>query len=400
MRTGAAAATGGRGRTVTAGTGEPGADPRGPGAPAGTAAGRPHRRRWRVAAGVVAVVAVAAAAAGVLYSSGGSGPGGSTGGGAAPVLGTVTRGTLTSHTAVGATLGYAGSYSVINQAQGTYTAVPAAGRVAGQGQVLYRVDGAPVVLLYGRVPAYRSLSAGMTGADVRQLNRDLVTLGYATRAELGPASGYFSLGTAYALEGLQARLGVTQTGSLGLGQAVFLPSAVRVTADTATLGGSAAPGSLALTATSTTPQVTIALEPALQSQVKPGNRVTVILPDQHTTPGVVATVGTVASSGSRGAGSGPTVTVDVALAHPKAAGGLDQAPVQVSITTAEAKNVLAVPVTALLATTSGYQVQVAAPAGHYRFVPVSVGLFDNAAGLVQVNGPGLQAGQKVVEAQS
>ncbi len=385
---------------ASAGTGEPGVGPGRPGVPAGAAGGRPHRRRWRVAAGVVVAAAVAATVAGVLYSFGGSGPGGSRGGGASPVLGTVTRGTLTSQTALGATLGYAGSYSVINQAQGTYTAVSAAGSVAGLGQVLYRVDGAPVVLLYGRVPAYRSLSVGMTGADVRQLNRDLVTLGYATQAELGPSSGYFSLGTAYALERLQARLGVTQTGSLSLGQAVFLPSAVRVTADTATLGGPAAPGSLAVTATSITPQVTIALDPALQSQVKPGNTVTVTLPDQHTTPGVVTMVGTVASSGSRGAASAPTVTVDVALTHPRAAGGLDQAPVQVSITTAQAKNVLAVPVTALLATTSGYQVQVAGPAGHYRFVPVGVGLFDNAAGLVQVIGPGLQAGQKVVEAQS
>jgi hypothetical protein len=301
---------------------------------------------------------------------------------------------------VGATLGYAGSYSVINQAQGTYTAVPTAGRVVGQGQVLYRVNGAPVVLLRGRVPAYRSLSAGMTGADVRQLNRDLVTLGYATQAELDPSSDYFSLGTGYALKRLQARLRVTQTGSLSLGQAVFLPSVVRVTADTATLGGPAAPGSLALTATSTTPQVTIALDPALQPQVKPGDAVTVTLPSQHTTPGVVTTVGKVASSGSRGAGTGPTVTVEVALTHPEAGGGLDQAPVQVSVTTAEAKNVLAVPVTALLATASGYQVQVTRQAGHYWFVPVSVGLFDNAAGLVQVTGPGLQAGQKVVEAQS
>src|SRR5260370_37197062 len=106
----------------------------------------------------------------------------------------------------------------------------------------------------------------MTGADVRQLNRDLVTLVYATRAELGPSSDYFSLGTAYALERLQARLGVTQTGSLGLGQAVFLPSAARVTADTATLGGPAAPGSPVLKATSTPPQVTTPLDPGLQSQ--------------------------------------------------------------------------------------------------------------------------------------
>src|SRR5260370_35856926 len=102
----------------------------------------------------------------------------------------------------------------------------------------------------------------MTGADVRQLNRDLVTLGYATRAELGPSSGYFSLGTAYALEKLQARLGVTQTGSLGLGQAVFLPSAVRGTAHAATPGGPAAPSSPAPTASPPTRPVTIGPDPA------------------------------------------------------------------------------------------------------------------------------------------
>ena len=400
MKASAAAATGRRGRTVTTGTGEPGAGPGRPGVPTGAVRVRPHRRRWRMATGVVVVVAVAGAVTGVLYSSRGNGGVGSRGRSASLVLGTVTLGTLTSQTAVGATLGYAGSYSVINQAQGTYTALPTAGRVVGRGQVLYRVDGAPVVLLYGHVPAYRSLSAGMTGGDVRELNRDLVAMGYATRAELDPSSSYFSLGTAYALDRLQARLGVTETGNLSLGQAVFLRSAARVTADTATLGGPRPPWLLALTGTSTTPQVTIALDPALQSQVKPGDTVTVTLPDQRSTRGVVTTVGKVASSGSGGSHSGPTLTVDVALSDPKAADGLDQAPVQVSITTAEAKNILAVPVTALLATTSGYRIQVAGSAGHYRFVPVSVGLFDNAAGLVQVSGPGLQAGQKVVEAQS
>ena len=399
MRPAAAAVTRRRERAVAAATGGPGAGPGGHSAPAGTAGGRPPHRRWRVAGGVVAVVAAAGVVAGVLSPFGGSGPAGS-GGGGSPVLGVVTRGTLTSRTAVGGTLGFAGSYSMINQARGTYTALPAAGRVVSQGQVAYRVDGAPVVLLYGRVPAYRSLSAGMTGVDVRELNRDLVTLGYATRAELDPSSDYFSLETGYALERLQARLQVTQTGSLRLGQAVFLPSAVRVTADAATLGGPAGPGLAVLTATSTTPQVTIALDPALRPEVKAGDTVTITLPDGHVAPGAVAAVGKVASPGSRGTGSGPAVTVDVALSHPKAAGGLDQAPVQVLITTAAARNVLAVPVTALLATTGGYRVQVASPGGHYRFVPVSLGLFDNAAGLVQVSGPGLQPGQKVVEAQS
>lgn len=116
-----------------------------------------------------------------------------------------------------ATLGYAGSYSVAGRGGGTLTWLPAVGRVIRQGRVLYRVDNAvPVFLLYGTVPAWRDLSEGMTGTDVRQLNRDLVTLGYATRAALGPRSGwdYFSAGTAYALEQMQSRLGLTVTGTL------------------------------------------------------------------------------------------------------------------------------------------------------------------------------------------
>ena len=40
-------------------------------------------------------------------------------------------------------------YSVINHAQGTYTKLPALGQVISQGQVLYRVNDSPVVLLYG-----------------------------------------------------------------------------------------------------------------------------------------------------------------------------------------------------------------------------------------------------------
>src|SRR5262249_61167107 len=104
-----------------------------------------------------------------------------------------------------ATLGYAGSYNVTGHGGGTITWLPAAGQVIRQGQVLYRVNnGTPVFLLYGQVPAWRALSEGMHGADVQQLNRALVALGYATRSVLDPRSDYFSAETAYALQQLQA----------------------------------------------------------------------------------------------------------------------------------------------------------------------------------------------------
>ncbi|MGH9183303.1 MAG: hypothetical protein ACRDZ9_05740 [Acidimicrobiales bacterium] len=56
-----------------------------------------------------------------------------------------------------------------------------------------------------------------------------------------------------------------------------------------------------------------------------------------------------------------------------------------------------VPVTALLALAGGgYAVEVADPDGTRHLVPVDLGLFDDAEGLVQVTGSGLEAGQRVV----
>ena len=180
---------------------------------------------------VVAAAAAAIAVAGVLKRTAAPGAGG--GSAFKTSTAVVARRTLVSQTQVNATLEDAGAYSVVNQASGTLTRLPAVGKVVRQGQALYQVDGLPVVLLYGNVPAWRTLSAGMTGRDVRELNAALVRLGYASAAALGPRAGwdYFSSETAYALEQFQEHLGITSpTGKLNLGQAVFLPSAVKITA--------------------------------------------------------------------------------------------------------------------------------------------------------------------------
>jgi len=363
-------------------------------------AGRGGRRRRRRRGVLLAAAAVAAAGAGAGAAVAVTGPfagaghpgGGAAAGGYPVALSAVTRRPLLeSQTRVNATLGYAGSYQVSGQGGGTITWLPAAGRVIRRGQVLYRVDnGTPVFLLYGRVPAWRALSEGLRGADVRQLNRALVALGYATSSQLDPSSEYFSAGTAYALEDLQAHLGLPRTGTVPLGQAVFLPSAIRVTTVTARLGAAAA--GTVLAATSARRVVTIALDAAQQSEVTAGDKVSVILPAGQATPGVVASVGKVATSGAS-----PTVTVTVRLAHPKVAGTLDQVPVTVSITTASVRNALAVPVNALIARASGgYAVEEVTAGGRHHLVPVSLGLFDDADGLVQVSGPGLAAGQRIV----
>jgi hypothetical protein len=317
----------------------------------------------------------------------------------------VVREDLTATTPQTATLGYAGSYTVTGQGGGTLTWLPPAGRVIRQGQVLYRVDnGSPVVLLYGRVPDWRALDEGITGQDVTQLNHDLVDLGYADRADIAAAGwDYYSWETAYAVQQLEEHLGVSfPPRSLSLGQVVFKPQALRVSQVTGTLGGPAA--GPVLTATSDRQVVTIALDVSDQSEVRAGDTVSVTLPDGATTPGVVSSVGTVATTtpGQQGQGPATTIPVYVNLTDPKAAGSLDQAPVTVNITTESSPGpVLAVPVTALVAQSpGGYVVEVLGPGNTRRLVPVQAGpVFDDTDGLVQVTG-NLTPGQRVVVAGS
>jgi hypothetical protein len=282
---------------------------------------------------------------------------------------------------------------VTGRAAGTLTWLPAPGRVIRAGGLLYRTgNGSPTYLLYGRVPAWRTLQEGMSGGDVRQLNHDLVVMGYAGRAGISALGwDYFSWATAYGLERLQRAVGWTQTGTLPLGQAVFEPGPLRVSAVSASLGGPAA--GPVFVATSARPVVTIPLNAAQESEVRTGDQVSVTLPGGASTPGVISSVGQVAS----GTGSSATITVDVRLRRPRAAGDLDQAPVTVEITTGRVRNVLVVPVDALLAQGGGqYSVEVVAASGRHHLVPVRVGMFDDAAGLVQVSGPGLAVGQRVV----
>jgi hypothetical protein len=163
-------------------------------------------------------------------------------------------------------------------------------------------------------------------------------------------------------------------------------------------------------------QIQVARDASQQSSMAVGNKVSITLPNNQTTPGVVSSMakvatcpssagsgGTGASSASAGtdacaSGSTPTITVDVTASNSRATGTWDQAPVQVGISTASVPDALVVPVTALLAQSGGgYAVEIAgAGTNNNHLVPVSLGLFDDAEGLVQVTGPGLAAGQQVV----
>jgi hypothetical protein len=353
---------------------------------------RRGRFRWVVVGSLVVLVAggvVSAWYAGVFKSA--SSPGANTGA-PAPATQAVTRQDISQSTSENATLGYAGSYTVSGKGTGTLTWLPSAGSVIQQGQVLYKVDnGTPTVLMYGSIPAWRSLSEGTTGSDVTQLNHDLVALGYANSDDINALGwDYYSWETSYAVQQMEDDLGVPDPpGSLSLGSVVFEPEALRVSAVTGSLGGPAS--GPVLSATSDRQVVTIALNTSMESEVKAGNSVSVIMPDGSTTQGVITSVGTVAS----GPGSSATIPVYVTLTRPGAAGNFDQAPVTVNINTASASNALVVPVGALLAQPSGgYAVEVVGAGNTRRLVPVTIGVIDDVDGLAQVAG-NLTPGERV-----
>jgi hypothetical protein len=280
----------------------------------------------------------------------------------------------------------------------TFTALPSVGQIVGRGQSLYELGGQPVLLLYGSVAPTRAFVAGMApGQDVAELNANLDALGYGQ----GLAGDEFTAATEAAIRALQSAHGASVTGELLLGSVVFESGPVRVTSVTPTVGATVMPGPV-LAITSTARQVKLALDASQQGSVKVGDTVTITLPDNSTTPGRITYVSSVAtspsSSGSHGGEeeSAPTVEVDATPTDPAATGHLDQAPVNVEITTESVESVLAVPVDALLALAGGgYAVEVAAGRVH-RLVAVTVGLFDDAEGLVQVSGRGLSTGQRVV----
>lgn len=314
-------------------------------------------------------------------------------------LATVAKQTLSAQSTVDGTLGYAEIYPVLNNARGVVTWLPTEGQVVNRGQALFRVDGEPVLLMFGTVPAYRDLAAGddsddVSGKDVQQLNANLVALGYGGDVELDPTSDEYSWRTREAVEDLQDALGVEETGKITLGQIVFLPSAVRVTEVNATLGAQA--GGAVLQTSSANRLVTVDLDTSQQTQLKVGDPVTITLPNGETTPGKVTSVGKVAST-PQSEDEAPTIEVEITPSDPKATGSLDKAPVEVAITTSQAEDATVVPVEALLALAGGgYAVEVVDDNGAHNLVRVSLGLFDDTASLVQVTDTELRPGQRVV----
>jgi peptidoglycan hydrolase-like protein with peptidoglycan-binding domain len=327
-----------------------------------------------------------------------------------PATAKVTRTTLVETKKVSGTLGYGDAVPVSASQTGTLTWIAPVGSKVERGEPLFKLDERPVVALYGSLPLYRTLRAGVKGADVKQFEENLSKLGYTGFT----VDSIYTAATTRAARSWQADLGLPKTGVVEPGQLVVTPGAVRVAEHAVRvgdrIGGESGRGGSVLTYTRTTRLVTVQLEVADQALAARSRTVTVTVPGRGPVKGRIAQVGTVATApeqtgnapgdqaSSAPGGSGPAaadarIPVTVTVADQEKLGSLDGGPVDVDLVSQERKSVLAVPVAALLALPEGgYGVQVV-EGGATRTVAVRTGMF--AAGRVEVSGGGIAAGVTV-----
>lgn len=351
--------------------------------------------RWALRASIAAAVAAVALGGGVavLRPSVSPPPAPQVSTGTAPV----TRGTVAERLRFAGTLGFDGNTTVRHQAAaGIVTTVADAGSTVTRGAALYAVANRPVRLLYGAVPAYRDLRAGMTaGPDVRQLEANLVALG------LDPAHGItvdetFTAATGAAVRRWQAAWGLPaaqRSGALPLGEVVFAPGALRVAQLEASAGTQVGPGTPVLTATSTDRVVTADIPTGRSGSLHVGDAVQVTVPGAAPVPAAVARMGRVATAQQNqdGRPGAATIQVTVKLTLPPGVTDVDLTPVALLVTTATKQDVLLVPLTALTPKPGGgFRVRLSTG----DFVEVRPGLYDEVTGMVEVTGA-LTPGQSV-----
>ncbi|MFG1706324.1 efflux RND transporter periplasmic adaptor subunit [Nonomuraea sp. M3C6] len=358
-------------------------------------AARPRRRRGRgkVAAGLLVVVAAAAGGLVAVNSAGLlDGNAGPTQSASAlpPATTPVTKQTLNDTRDADGELGYGPVTTAVSRQPGTITWLPDSGAQITRGKSLYRVDNKPVMLMYGSPPAYRDLKIGTEGKDVENLERNLSKLGY----DGFTVDDEYTYDTAEAVREWQEDRGLDETGVVELGRIVFAPGKVRVESLESEEGQPATPGQKVLTYTGTSKVVTVRLEAEDQRMAKKGSKVEVTLPDGKSVNGKITDVATVIEPGE-GQNAEPETRLEalVSIGNTKSARGLDKAAVDVTFTASKRKDVLTVPVAALVALQEGgYGLEVV-EGGRSRYIGVKTGLF--AGGRVEVTGDGLTEGMTV-----
>ncbi len=264
------------------------------------------------------------------------------------------------------------------------------------GDVIFAPLPAQVVSLQSAVGANVSLgtpilitSGGgfLHGPDVRQLEQALMDLGYSP----GMLDGVYDIDTATAVSAWTSEEGHGKDGRLPVGSVVFNEGDLRIGEVLADVGAAVGPTSPVISAADVETIVRLDLPAEDQGLLSVGSNVVIVMPDRSETVGTVTFVSSVATGGEPG--NPATFAVEIALDDLSVAEGLDQAPVDVRAVSEAVENVLAVPVSALLALAEGgYAVELVDDTGT-TLVSVDPGFF--ADGWVEITG-NVQVGDVVV----
>ncbi|WP_329352969.1 peptidoglycan-binding protein [Streptomyces sp. NBC_01261] len=299
-------------------------------------------------------------------------------------------------------LGFGPAKQLKGNGPGTLTKLPSNGTETARGKALYRVDDKPVPVFYGDTPFFRDLKKiGLVGNDVSVLRTNLAALGYDVGEEpvvrrsagrnLEPGAT-FTVSLAAALKKWQQQMGVEPTGTLKVGAVIVLPGPVRVSELKAQVGDPVAEDILSYV--SPKKVITVPVDAQQVSSIKPGDAVTITLPGAKA-PGMVTSISHAPSDESGQSDAGDTSKIDVTVLPKRAAdvASLDEADLPVEFVSEIHKNVLTVPIGALVALSGGgFAVQPVSG----EFLRVRTGMF--AIGLVEISGPGLTEGLAVVVA--
>lgn len=282
---------------------------------------------------------------------------------------------------------------------GTITRIADPDATVTRGTELYRLDEKPVIALLGNIPMYRDLTVGDTGIDVKQLEKNLRALGYGGFT----VDDEYSYATADAVEEWQDDLGADETGSVRTSDVVFVPDTGRVENVHADVGTAVSAGTEILDITGSEEIVSFDVDVVDADLAEVGTDVTVTLPNGKDFKGTVTAAEIVESSGDSGddapggdedAGADDATTeVEVTLKK-QVDDSFIGSPVDVHVKVDEKKDVLVVPVNALLALSEGgYGLEVVSADGSSSIEAVDTGLF--ADGKVEVSGDAISEGTVV-----
>ena len=260
-----------------------------------------------------------------------------------------------------------------------------------------------LVVMYGGTAAYRTMTVGLEGDDVRQLEENLADLGYAG-GEGFSVDGVFDDATAAAVSGWQRATGQDPDGMVGVTDIVFVAGPVRIGSwsQGVELGQQLTAGASLASLTvieapvdgrmSTTQRVVALVPLSDRDLVSEGIDVNVELPDNTDLAGTVTDINPSPVLDDQTGEN--AVEVTILLAEPASEVWIG-ATVDVEITETLIDDALVVPATALLALVEGgYAVEILAEDGSARLVGVETGLFVD--GDVEVRSPELSAGVRVV----